>query len=189
MQEEVYDTFIAKAKALAEARKTANPFDEKTDQGPQIDDIQFGKILNYIEEGKKTARLVTGGQRIGDKGYFVQPTIFADVDDNSKIAKEEIFGPVQSIFKFKTLDEAIKRSNETHYGLAAGICTSNLNNSMKYAQQVRAGTIWVNTWFTLSPNAPFGGYKESGHGRELGEEGILDYMNVKTVAMDNPGKP
>lgn len=115
--------------------------------------------------------------------------MFADVTDDLKIAREEIFGPVQSILKFKTLDEAIKRSNETHYGLAAGIVTSNIDNALKYTQAVRAGSVWVNTWMAIGPNTPFGGYKESGHGREMGEEGVLDYMNVKTVVINNPGKP
>ena len=189
VQEEVYEQFVAKAKALAESRNTGCPFDERTVQGPQIDEIQFEKILKYIESGKESARLVCGGKRFGTKGYFIEPTVFADVKDDSRIAKEEIFGPVQSIFKFKTLDEAIKRSNETHYGLAAGIVTSNIDNALKYVQSVRAGSVWVNSWLPIGPNTPFGGYKESGHGREMGEEGILDYMVVKSVVFNNPGKP
>ena len=108
-----------------------------------------------------------GGGRWGDKGYFIQPTVFADVNENMRIAKEEIFGPVQSIFKFKNLDEAVKKSNETNYGLAAAIITTDINKAMNFARRVRAGTVWINCFDAFHSNAPFGGYKESGFGRDL----------------------
>lgn len=140
---DVFDSFVAKAKELAEARKVGDPFQDGTQQGPQIDDDQFTKILSLIESGKKEgATLVTGGGRWGSKGYFVQPTVFANVQDNMRIAKEEIFGPVQSIFKFHNLEEVIARCNATTYGLAAGIITNDINKAMQFAKSVQAGSVW-----------------------------------------------
>lgn len=184
VQEGIYDKFVAKAKELAVARKPQDPFEETSVHGPLIDDIQFEKVLKLIDEGSQGgAKLECGGKRFGDKGYFVEPTVFSGVTDDMMIAKDEIFGPVQSILKFKTLDEAIRRSNETQYGLAAGIVTTNVDTALVYSQAVRAGTVWVNNWFTITPQTPFGGYKLSGHGREFGEDGINDYMETKTVTM------
>ncbi|GFQ79922.1 retinal dehydrogenase 2 [Trichonephila clavata] len=189
VQEEIYDAFVAKSKELAVKRIVGDPFDEKTMQGPQIDDEQFDKILSLIESGKKEgAKLQCGGARHGSKGYFVQPTVFSDVKDNMRIAKEEIFGPVQQIFKFKTLEEAIERSNATEYGLAAGILTKDINKAILYSQQVRAGTIWVNCFFAGSVQVPFGGYKMSGQGREFGTDALKEYCEIKTVTIKIPQK-
>jgi len=150
--------------------------------GPQVDDEQFKKILGYIELGKKEgATLLTGGERIGDVGYFIQPTVFGDVQDHMKIAQEEIFGPVQSILKFKTVDEVIGRANATTYGLAAGLCTKDINTAQRCVDGIRAGTVWVNTYSAVKIQAPFGGFKMSGIGRELGEYGLAQYSEVKTV--------
>lgn len=144
MQSEIYEKFVAKAKEMAEARKVGDPFQEGTQQGPQVDEEQFSKILMLIESGKQQgAKLVTGGSRWGSKGYFVQPTVFADVKDDMRIAKEEIFGPVQSIFKFNTLEEVIVRSNATTYGLAAGIITNDINKAIQFAKNVQAGSVWL----------------------------------------------
>lgn len=143
MQSSIYDKFITKAKELAEARKVGDPFQEGIQQGPQVDDKQFTRVLALIESGKQQgARLVTGGSRWGTKGYFVQPTVFADVKDDMRITKEEIFGPVQSIFKFDTLEEVITRANATHYGLAAGIITKDINKAIQFAKCVQAGSVW-----------------------------------------------
>lgn len=189
VHEDIYDAFVAKSKELAVKRVVGNPFDEKTTQGPQIDDEQFNKIFDLIESGKKEgAKLECGGSRIGTKGYFVQPTVFSNVTDNMRIAKEEIFGPVMQIMKFKTLDEAIERSNDTEYGLAAGILTKDINNAILYSQAVRAGTVWVNCFFSGSVQTPFGGFKMSGQGREFGTDGLHAYSEIKTVTIKIPQK-
>lgn len=189
VQEEIYDEFVKKAAALAKARKVGNPFSEQTEQGPQIDDRQFKKILEYIETGKKEgAKLEAGGVRVGEEGYFIAPTVFSNVTDDMTIAKEEIFGPVQSIIKFKTLDEAIERANNTNFGLASGILTKSLNNALTFANAVEAGSVWVNTYLAVAAQAPFGGYKQSGLGRENGLDGIEEYLETKTVSIRLPSK-
>ena len=145
------------------------------------------KILGYIEAGQKDgATLLTGGKRHGTKGYFVEPTIFSDVQDNMKIAKEEIFGPVLSILKFKTVDEVIARANDSQYGLGAGINTKSLDNAIKISNGLRAGTVYVNCYDVFDPAAPFGGFKDSGLGRELGEAGLRNYLESKTVIIKRP---
>ena len=184
VQEGIYDKFVAKAREMAIQRKRGDPFDPINVHGPQVDNIQFKKVLDYIEKGKKEgAKLEAGGKRFGSKGYFIEPTVFSNVSDDMVICKEEIFGPVQSILKFKTLDEAIKRSNATEYGLAAGIVTKDNDRAVQFAQGVRAGMIWINTYTHVAPQIPFGGFKMSGHGRELGEDAMNEYLEVKTVTM------
>lgn len=156
-------------------------------QGPQIDEQSLNKILTYIDYGKQDgAKLETGGKRIGNEGYFVEPTVFSNVTDEMRIAKDEIFGPVQSIIKFKTIEEAIERANRTNYGLAAGVLTKNIDTAFTFANFVEAGSVWVNCYNASFINAPFGGYKESGIGRELGEEGLNLYLETKTVSVKLP---
>jgi aldehyde dehydrogenase (NAD+) len=141
-------------------------------------------VMSYIESGKNEgARLVAGGNRAGDRGYFVEPTVFADVRDNMKIAEEEIFGPVMSIIKFKDIDEVAERANRTMYGLAAGVWTRDISKALAIANSVRAGTVWVNCYDVFDAAAPFGGFKQSGIGRELGEYGLQQYTEVKTVTV------
>jgi aldehyde dehydrogenase (NAD+) len=126
---------------------------------------------------------VAGGHRAGDRGYFIEPTVFADVRDNMKIAEEEIFGPVMTIIKFKDLDEVVERANRTMYGLAAGVWTRDITKALAIANSVRAGTVWVNCYDVFDAAAPFGGFKQSGIGRELGEYGLQQYTEVKTVTV------
>jgi len=184
VQAEVYDAFVKKATELALARKVGDPFVDGVQQGPQIDQEQLSKITELMESGKKEgAKLHCGGERLGDKGYFVKPTVFSDVKDNMRIAREEIFGPVQSIFKFNTIEEAITRANDTKYGLAAGIITNDLNKALLFIQSVHAGSVWVNCYDAVVPQAPFGGFKQSGQGRELGEAALKEYLEVKTVTI------
>jgi len=184
VHEKIYDKFVARATELARARKVGNPFEESTVQGPQIDDEMYAKVINYIESGRaQGAKIQTGGKKIGNVGYFIEPTVFSDVTDDMKIAREEIFGPVQCILKFKTLEEVIERANDTNYGLAAGILTKNLDNALTFAQAVEAGTVWVNQYLAGGVQLPFGGYKESGIGREMGEEGAAAYLETKTVSI------
>lgn len=132
-----------------------NPFADDVMQGPQIDADSEKKILKYIDLGmKQGAKLETGGKKWGSAGYFVEPTIFSGVTDNMSIAQDEIFGPVQSILKFKTLDEAIERSNKTSYGLAAGILTKNIDWALTYARAVEAGSVWINCFDAVAPQTP-----------------------------------
>ncbi|GFO37036.1 retinal dehydrogenase [Plakobranchus ocellatus] len=189
VHENIYDEFVAKSRELAMKRKTGDPFDSTTINGPQIDEEQLNKIMELIESGKKEgAKVEAGGERHGDKGYFVKPTVFSDVKDNMRIAKEEIFGPVQQIFKFKTLDEVLKRANDSTYGLGAAVFTNDINKALMFSQGVKAGTCWVNCYNAVTAQGPFGGFKQSGLGRELGEYGLQNYVEVKNVVMKIPQK-
>jgi aldehyde dehydrogenase (NAD+) len=170
VEDKVYDEFVEKSVARARRRTVGDPFDPATEQGPQIDDMQFDKIMSYIESGKREgAELLTGGKRIGDRGHFIEPTVFAEVKDDMKIAREEIFGPVMSIMKFHDMDEVIARANNTTYGLAAVVWTRDIGKALAISNNVRAGTVWVNCYDVFDAAAPFGGFKQSGIGREMGE--------------------
>src|SRR6202167_390902 len=182
VEEKIYDQFVERSGARARKRTVGDPFDPATEQGPQVDQAQFDKVMGYIDSGRtEGAKLVCGGERVGDRGYFVQPTVFADVQDNMKIAEEEIFGPVMSVIPFKGLDEVVTRANRTTYGLAAAVWTRDIKKALAIANGVRAGTVWVNCYNVLDTRAPFGGFKQSGIGRELGEYGLQQYTQVKTV--------
>ena len=184
VEETIYDEFVEKSIARAGKRKVGDPLDPRTDQGPQVSEAQFDRIMGYIESGKREgATLACGGERVGDRGYFIQPTVFSDVQDEMKIAQEEIFGPVMSIIAFKDMDEVIARANRTTYGLAAGVWTRDIKKAHAVANSVRAGTVWVNCYHVLDTRAPFGGFKQSGMGRELGEYGLQQYTEVKTVTL------
>ena len=182
VQEKIYDEFVKRSVGAAQKRKLGCPLEKDTDQGPQIDEIQFNKIMHYIDIGQKEgAKLLFGGKKHGEKGFFIQPAVFADVLDEMTIAKEEIFGPVMSILKFKTIDEVIERANKTSYGLAAGIVTKSIDNAIKLANSLKAGSVYINCYCVAEVNTPFGGYKNSGIGRELGEYALKNYTEVKTV--------
>ena len=184
VQEEVYDEFLKKSIKRAQKTELGDPFCAGTGQGPQVDEVQFEKILGLIESGNKEgAKLECGGKRWGDKGYFIEPTIFSNVTDEMRIAKEEIFGPVMQIMKFKTIEEVIERGNSTQYGLAASVFTTNIESALQISHSLRAGTVWVNCYDVLVAQAPFGGYKMSGSGRELGEYGMQQYSEIKTVTI------
>ena len=184
VQESAYDEFVHKIVAKAKGRKVGDPFSADTEQGPQVSQEQFDRVLGYIEHGKKDgAKMLAGGGRVGDKGYFIQPTVFGDVTDEMKIAREEIFGPVMSILKFKDADEVIARGNRTAYGLAAAVWTSDVKKALRLANGLRAGTVWVNCYDVFDAGAPFGGFKMSGVGRELGQYALQHYTEVKTVTM------
>ncbi|KAI3870589.1 hypothetical protein MKW92_037069 [Papaver armeniacum] len=189
VHEKVYDEFLEKSKARAMKRVVGDPFQKGVEQGPQIDLEQFEKVMNYIKSGVESGATVeTGGARFGDKGYYIQPTVFSNVQDNMLIAKDEIFGPVQSILKFKDLSEVIKRSNATTYGLAAGVFTQNIDTANTLTRALRAGTIWINCFDVFDAAIPFGGYKMSGHGREKGVYSLDNYLQVKAVvtSLNNP---
>ena len=182
VEENIHDAFVEKLVARAKKQRLGDPFDMATTQGPQISQEQCDRIMGYIDIGiSEGANLLSGGKRVGNKGYFIQPTIFDGVKDNMRIAKEEIFGPVMNILKFKDVDEVVQRGNKTFYGLAAAIWTKDITKAHRLANSLRAGTVWVNCYDVFDAAAPFGGFKMSGIGRELGEYALSLYTEVKTV--------
>ena len=184
VQESVYDAFVQKITDKAKARKVGDPFDPTVEQGPQVSQEQFDRVMGYIDAGRTDgANMLVGGGRVGDTGYFIQPTVFGDVRDEMKIAREEIFGPVMSVLKFKDADEVIARGNRTQYGLAAAVWTRDIQKALRLANGLRAGTVWVNCYDVFDASAPFGGFKMSGVGRELGQYALQHYTEVKTVTM------
>ena len=187
--QEIHDECIEGLVAKTEKIKLGNGLDPETTMGPLISREQREQVLRYISSGvKEGAHLVTGGDvpegEAFERGFFLEPTIFDKVDNGMEIAQEEIFGPVLSVLSFSTVDEAIALANATRYGLAANIWTKDLYQAQHIAQQVRAGTIWINTYASFFNEVPFGGYKESGLGRELGKAGLLEYAELKSVTMD-----
>jgi len=181
VHEAIYDEFVAKAAAKAKSRKVGDPFGD-VDQGPQVNQSQFNKVMGYIMRGKEEgARMLTGGNRVGSKGYYIEPTVFADVQDDMTIAKEEIFGPVMSIMKFKTIEEVVERANKNEYGLAAGVWTKDIDTANTLSRGLRAGTVWVNMYNNFDAALPFGGFKASGVGRDKGEYALHEYTEVKLV--------
>ena len=184
VEDKVYDSVVEKLADQTNQRKLGDPFDPATEQGPQVDKTQFDKVLSYIESGKKEgARCVSGGDRFGTKGYFIKPTVFADVKDGMTIAREEIFGPVMQVLRFKSMEEVVERANTTDYGLAAAVWTRDIGKAHAIANRVRAGTVWVNCYDVFDAAAPFGGFKASGIGRELGEKALDNYTEHKTVTV------
>jgi aldehyde dehydrogenase (NAD+) len=182
VEEKVYDQVTEKLVKRAKTQKVGDPFDQTTTQGPQVSQEQCDRVMRYIDAGKKEgAKLLTGGKRHGDKGYFIEPTVFSDVKDDMTIAKEEIFGPVMNVLKFKDVNEVIQRGNQTFYGLAAGVWTRDISKAHRIANGLRAGTVWINCYDVFDAAAPFGGFKMSGFGRELGEYALELYTEVKTV--------
>jgi aldehyde dehydrogenase (NAD+) len=182
VEETIYERFVERSIARANKRVVGDPFDPRSELGPLIDQTQFDRVMGYVESGRgEGATLGCGGDRIGDRGYFIRPAIFSDVQDEMKIAREEIFGPVMSVIPFKTLDEVIARANQTKYGLAAAVWTRDMKRALAVANGVRAGTVWINCYNVLDTRAPFGGFKQSGIGRELGEYGLQQYTAVKSV--------
>lgn len=177
-----YDQVMEIVSKRAQKQIIGDPFDPATTQGPQVSKEQMETILKYIESGKKEgARCLTGGAKADRPGFFVQPTVFDGVKDDMTIAREEIFGPVLSVLKFSDIDEVIQRGNNTAYGLAAAVWTKDINKANRMAAALKAGTVWINTYNVVDPAAPFGGFRMSGLGRELGEYALANYTEVKTV--------
>ncbi|RRT42295.1 hypothetical protein B296_00033156 [Ensete ventricosum] len=214
VQEGIYDEFVRK---IAESSKTwivGDPFSPHVHQGPQVinlpsslprhvplphkfslavmkvDKKQFEKVLRYIDHGKREgATILTGGKACGEKGFYVEPTIFTDVKESMLIAQDEIFGPVMSLMRFKTIEEAIERANDTRYGLAAGIVTKDINIANRLSRSIRAGIIWINCYVVFDSDCPFGGYKMSGFGRDNGMHALEKYLQVKSVVVPIFGSP
>jgi aldehyde dehydrogenase (NAD+) len=182
----LYDEVTARAVELVEGMKVGSAHDFESDLGPVLNETQFRTIERYIELGKREgAKLLTGGERVTgeglDRGFFVQPTIFGEVDNGMKIAREEIFGPVLSVIRYDSVDEAVRIANDTIYGLAAGVWSRDIPRALEVVRRLRAGTVWVNDFHLISPAAPFGGFKQSGVGREQGQWGLNGYLETKAV--------
>ncbi|GGC84646.1 aldehyde dehydrogenase [Thalassobacillus devorans] len=177
-----YEHVVEALAERAKATKLGPGMDESTEMGPLVSEEQRDRVLDYIRIGKEEgARLVAGGERAYDKGYFVQPTVFADVEDDMRIAREEIFGPVVVVLPFDTTEEAVRRANDSEYGLAAAVWTENIRTGHQVARRLKAGTVWINDTNQENPAAAFGGYKQSGIGREMGTYALDNYTEVKSV--------
>lgn len=184
VEDKIHDQFVERLVKKAKSRKVGDPFDPATDQGPQVSQDQFDRIMGFIDAGKSEgAKMLCGGNQFGSKGYFIEPTVFDEVKDGMKIARDEIFGPVMNVLRFKDVDEVIRRGNQTYFGLAAAVWTRDVSKAHRLANELRAGTVWVNCYDVFDAAAPFGGYKMSGHGRELGEYALELYTEVKTVTV------
>ncbi|KPM38689.1 Aldehyde dehydrogenase [Neonectria ditissima] len=183
VQEGIYDAFLKRfVEVTKEHHRLGDPFHDQTWQGPQISKLQYEKILSYIEEGKKSgARLLHGGAKHGDKGYFIEPTVFADTTEDMKIVREEIFGPVVVISKFSTVVEAVAKANDTCYGLSAALFTEKIGKAHKVARKLQAGMVFINSSGDAHFGIPFGGCKSSGMGRELGQYALDAYTQSKAV--------
>ena len=181
VQEQVHDALMDKLVAGAAKMQPGDPFDPKTRMGPLVSEDHMKTVLKYIDIGKKEAKLATGGERKGDVGYFVTPTVFDGVKNDMTIAQEEIFGPVLSVISFKDVEDACRIAADTQYGLAAGIWTRDIGKAHSVAARIPAGTVWINTYNTLDQASPFGGYKQSGFGREMGRHALELYTETKSV--------
>ncbi|OJH18998.1 betaine-aldehyde dehydrogenase [Bacillus obstructivus] len=177
-----YDEVVEELAKMANKVKLGAGMNKGSEMGPLVSEKQLKRVLGFIEKGKaEGARIVAGGERVFDKGFFIKPTVFADVTDDMIIAKEEIFGPVVSVLSFDTVEEVINRANNTPYGLAAGVWTENIKTAHHVANQLKAGTVWINDYNLEDAAAPFGGYKQSGIGRETGSYALDNYTEVKCV--------
>ncbi|MCA0256874.1 MAG: aldehyde dehydrogenase [Proteobacteria bacterium] len=183
VEKSIADAFLEKMVERAARYTPGNPLDTGSTMGAIVDEAQTARIMSFIEDGKNTSRLVTGGERVSvnGKGCFVQPTIFADVDADDRLSREEIFGPVLAVSTFEKEEEAIFRANDTIYGLAASVWTSNLSRAHRVSDKLKAGTVSVNTVDALSPMTPFGGFKQSGIGRDLSLHALDKFSGLKTT--------
>jgi len=183
VEKPIYKKFVEAMTEKAKKIKLGAPLDRDTKMGPLVSKEQYERVLSYLDIGKKEAKLASGGGRAADfaKGYYVQPTIFYDVANSARIAREEIFGPVASVIPFDNEKDAVKIANDSPYGLAAAVWTRDIFKAFRAVKQIRAGVVWVNHMQPTYVEAPWGGYKQSGFGRELGPWGIEEYLETKQV--------
>jgi len=182
LEEKIHDQFLSKLKTRAEKMVVGNPLDPQTQMGAQVSEEQFRKILGYVEKGKSEgAKVLTGGTPAQGQGYFIKPTILEGVNNRMSVAREEIFGPVVCAIPFKNQEDLQRQANDTVYGLSAGIWTRDIGKAHRLAKEIKAGTIWVNCYNCFDAASPFGGFKQSGFGRELGKYALELYTQVKSV--------
>jgi acyl-CoA reductase-like NAD-dependent aldehyde dehydrogenase len=182
--ERLHDEITERVSKIASGYKVGSPLAQDTQLGPLISDRQMGRVLDYVKAGQRDgAKLALGGSRVGDVGYFVEPTVFCGVANEMTIAREEIFGPVLSIIPFKDENDAILKGNDTEYGLAAAIWTRDVSRAHRVARALKSGRVWINTYAETDPVMSIGGYKQSGFGREMGAESIEAYTQTKSVLM------
>jgi len=186
VEEAIYDEFVERVSKFARGLRVGDPLDPQTQLGPLVSQAQLERVTGYLEKGRaQGARAAAGGTRLSEgalaEGYFVAPTVFADVKDEMAIAREEIFGPVISALPFKQIDEVLRRANATEYGLGSGVWTRNVDNVQRISRGLRAGSVWVNCYQAMDPAVPFGGYKMSGYGRESGTEHMEEFLQTKSV--------
>ncbi|HEV3055484.1 MAG TPA: aldehyde dehydrogenase family protein [Solirubrobacteraceae bacterium] len=182
VHERVYDELVERVVNGSRDLRIGGGFDPEVEMGPVVSAAQLERIQRYVQIGRdEGAELVLGGERHGDRGYFHQPTIFTSVRNDMRIAQEEIFGPVMSVLKFSSEDEAYRIANDVEYGLAAGVWTNDLNVANRAGRALRVGTVWVNTYQMVYPSVPYGGVKQSGHGRNLGEASLDDFTQLKSI--------
>ncbi|MDQ1557696.1 MAG: aldehyde dehydrogenase [Pyrinomonadaceae bacterium] len=195
LDERVKDEFLARFKERAEKVKVGDPMDAATQMGPQVSAEQLARVRGYVDIARgEGATVFTGGgspELEGNfkNGYFFQPTVFSEVQNSMRVAQEEIFGPVASVITFKDEKDLIKQANDTIYGLSAGIWTKDITRAHRFAKEIKAGTVWINTFNMMNAASPFGGYKQSGYGREMGKHALELYTHVKSVWVDLSGKP
>ena len=186
VERKIYDEFTARVAEFGRSLRIGNGIDLTTQIGPLVSQKQLDRVTGYMAIGKQEgARTVSGGERLTEgilaNGFFVQPTVFVDVHNEMRIAREEIFGPVISAIPFDDIDEVIKGANATQFGLGSGVWTRDVGKAHRLSKAIRAGVVWVNCYNVSDPAVPFGGYKMSGYGRESGRQQLDDYLNVKSV--------
>lgn len=185
VHEKIYDEFIAKLKSKVSKMKTGDPMDKTSDNGPVINRKQFDLVMNYIKTGKEEgAEILTGGESPDESRLLIEPTVFVNVNNKMKIAREEIFGPILAVIKFKDDEEAVRIANDSIYGLGGGVWSRDDARALKIASAMRTGTVWINDYHLMNDRAPFGGYKQSGIGREFGIDGIKEYTEAKHIHID-----
>jgi len=185
VQEKIYDEFIEKLKNKISLMKTGDPMDKTSDCGPVVNKKQFDSVMNYIKIGKEEgAEILTGGKGTDTTGFYIEPTVFINVNNKMRISQEEIFGPVLVVIKFSDDDDAVRIANDSIFGLGGAVWSGDDERAMKIAKRLRTGTVWINEYHLLSDRAPFGGYKQSGIGREFGPEGIKEYTEAKHIHID-----
>jgi phenylacetaldehyde dehydrogenase len=182
IDKKIFDKVVDGVAQNASKIRIGQGFDPDVDMGPLVSEEQFNKVCGYLESGKQEgAKAVTGGSRSGNRGYFVQPTVLINTTDTMKVVQEEIFGPVLTAIPFSDINEIAAKANNTEYGLAAGIWTRDIKKAHALASKLRAGTVWINCYNVFDASLPFGGYKQSGWGREMGHEVLKNYTEVKSV--------
>lgn len=187
VEETIHDEFVRRVVDEVKKITIGNPLDRSTAHGPQNHKAHLDKLLEFVQRGvEEGAKLVYGGKRLNCPGWYFEPTVFTDVEDTMYIAKEESFGPVMVISKFslRNVDQMIERANNTEFGLASGVLTKDIGRALRFAEKIEAGTVFINTYNKTDVAAPFGGFKMSGFGKDLGQEALNEYLKTKTVTIE-----